>query len=71
MTRVLIAGGGLSGLAAALALHRAGIECAVFEQSLEIRELRVRINTLPHAIASWPGWACCPRSMRRGFARAS
>ena len=31
--RVLIAGGGIGGIAAALALHRAGIDCAVFEQA--------------------------------------
>jgi len=48
--QVLIAGGGIGGLAAALSLHHAGIECTVFEQIRKPRELGVGINTLPHAI---------------------
>jgi 2-polyprenyl-6-methoxyphenol hydroxylase-like FAD-dependent oxidoreductase len=48
--QVLIAGGGIGGLAAALSLHQAGIGCTVFEQVREPRELGVGINTLPHAI---------------------
>ena len=48
--RVLIAGGGIGGLAAALALHEVGLACTVFEQAPAIRELGVGINTLPHAI---------------------
>lgn len=47
---VLIAGGGIGGLATALSLHDAGIGCTVFEQVREPRELGVGINTLPHAI---------------------
>jgi 2-polyprenyl-6-methoxyphenol hydroxylase-like FAD-dependent oxidoreductase len=47
---VLIVGGGIGGLAAALSLHAAGISCAVFEQVREPAELGVGINTLPHAI---------------------
>jgi 5-methylphenazine-1-carboxylate 1-monooxygenase len=50
MMHVLIAGGGIGGLAAALSLHHAGIACTVFEQVREPRELGVGINTLPHAI---------------------
>jgi len=48
--QVLIAGGGIGGLATALSLHQAGIGCTVFEQVREPRELGVGINTLPHAI---------------------
>ena len=48
--RVIVVGGGIGGLAAALALHARGIEAVVFERSATIRELGVGINTLPHAI---------------------
>ncbi len=48
--RVLIIGGGIGGLTAALALHARGIESVVCEQAAGIRELGVGINTLPHAI---------------------
>ena len=48
--RVLIAGGGIGGLAAALSLHAAGIEVEVFEQTPEIKPLGVGINVLPHAM---------------------
>ena len=47
---ILIAGGGIGGLATALSLHQKGIDCEIFERSHEIRELGVGINTLPHAI---------------------
>ena len=49
--KVLIAGGGIGGLTLALMLHEGGIEAQVFEQSSQVRELGVGINTLPHAIA--------------------
>jgi 2-polyprenyl-6-methoxyphenol hydroxylase-like FAD-dependent oxidoreductase/quercetin dioxygenase-like cupin family protein len=49
-TTVIVVGGGIGGLATALALHQQGIDCRVFEQSPRIRELGVGINTLPHAI---------------------
>ncbi len=48
--KVLIAGGGIGGLATALSLHQKGINCEIFERSNEIHELGVGINTLPHAI---------------------
>ena len=48
--KIIIAGGGIGGLATALALHARGIDAMVFERSATIRELGVGINTLPHAI---------------------
>jgi 5-methylphenazine-1-carboxylate 1-monooxygenase len=48
--KVLIAGGGVGGLTLALMLKQRGVEAEIFEQSTEIRELGVGINTLPHAI---------------------
>ncbi|MEM8856493.1 MAG: FAD-dependent monooxygenase, partial [Pseudomonadota bacterium] len=49
--RVLITGAGIGGLAAALYLHRAGIDVELFEQAGGIRELGVGINVLPHSVA--------------------
>jgi len=46
---VLIIGGGIGGLAAALSLHKAGISVTVYEAVPEIRPLGVGINMLPHA----------------------
>ena len=47
---VLVAGGGIAGLAFALALHQRGIHCRVYESAREIRELGVGITLLPHAM---------------------
>jgi len=49
--RVLIAGGGIGGLLAALSLHKAGItDVQVLESVQEIKPLGVGINVLPHAV---------------------
>src|SRR5262245_51075842 len=48
--KVIIAGGGIGGLAAALALHDLGIHVEIYQQSRELRELGVGINILPHAV---------------------
>ena len=47
---ILIAGGGVGGLALALMLHKRGLKPVVYEQAAEIREVGVGINILPHAI---------------------
>ena len=46
---VAVVGAGIGGLTLALALHRAGIACRVYEAASEIRPLGVGINVLPHA----------------------
>lgn len=48
--QVAIIGGGIAGLAFALALHQRGIACAVYEAVPEVKELGVGITLLPHAM---------------------
>lgn len=48
--KALIVGAGIGGLATALACHRRGIDCEVYEQSRAVRELGVGINILPNAV---------------------
>ena len=47
---VLIAGGGISGLALALSCHQVGIPFQVFEASSKMRPLGVGINLQPSAV---------------------
>ncbi len=47
---VLIAGGGIGGLATALTLHQIGVPCIVFEAAREMRPLGVGINMQPNAV---------------------
>jgi 2-polyprenyl-6-methoxyphenol hydroxylase-like FAD-dependent oxidoreductase/ABC-type nitrate/sulfonate/bicarbonate transport system substrate-binding protein len=53
--KAIIAGGGIGGLTTALTLHQRGIDCRLYEQAPEIRELGVGINILPHAIRELAG----------------
>lgn len=50
MALVLIAGGGIAGLTAALSLHQIGVDCRVFETVSSPQPLGVGINLLPHAV---------------------
>src|SRR6185312_7853707 len=48
-TKVLIAGAGIGGLTAAIALHARGINATVIERT-DLRPLGVGIHLLPHAV---------------------
>jgi 2-polyprenyl-6-methoxyphenol hydroxylase-like FAD-dependent oxidoreductase len=47
---VLIAGGGIGGLALALTLDQIGVPCRIFESSTEMRPLGVGLNLQPNAV---------------------
>ncbi len=47
---VIVAGGGIGGLATALTLHQIGVPCIVFEAVRELRPLGVGINLQPNAV---------------------
>ncbi len=49
--KAVVAGAGIGGLTAALALHDAGWDVTVIEAVAELRPLGVGINLLPHAVA--------------------
>ena len=72
---VIIAGGGIGGLATALTLHQIGVPCIVFEAVRDMRPLGVGINLQPNAVrelydlgiteaGSRPAWACPQRNGR-------
>jgi 5-methylphenazine-1-carboxylate 1-monooxygenase len=48
--RVIVAGAGIGGLAAALSLHAAGIGAVVIDAAAVLRPLGVGINLMPHAV---------------------
>ena len=50
---IMIAGGGIGGLTAALCLHEAGVRVSVFESGSGLKELGVGINVLPHAVKEY------------------
>jgi 5-methylphenazine-1-carboxylate 1-monooxygenase len=58
--KVLIAGGGIGGLTAALALHARGHEITVLEAVREPKPLGVGINLLPHAVGVLSGLGLLP-----------
>lgn len=47
---ILIAGGGIGGMALALTLHQIGVACTVLEQVSELKPLGVGINLQPNAV---------------------
>src|SRR5687768_1431537 len=65
--KIVIAGAGIGGLTAALALHRAGVDAELFEQAHELRELGVGINLLPHAVKELAALGLLPALDRAGI----
>src|SRR6218665_2693334 len=57
---ILIAGGGIGGLSAALALQARGHQVTVCEATAQLRPLGVGINLLPHAVAVLDGLGLLP-----------
>ena len=53
--KAIIVGGGIGGLTTALMLHARRLDCEIYEQADQVRELGVGINTLPHAIKELAG----------------
>ncbi len=66
--RIAIAGAGIGGLAAALALHRDGHDVCVYEQAQEILPLGVGINLLPHAARILAGFGLVEGLLKHGIA---
>ena len=48
--KIAIVGAGIGGLSLALALHRRGLACDLYETVPEVREIGVGITLLPHAM---------------------
>jgi 5-methylphenazine-1-carboxylate 1-monooxygenase len=48
--KIIIIGGGIGGLTAALSLHKAGYKVKIFESTKAIKPLGVGINILPHSV---------------------
>jgi 2-polyprenyl-6-methoxyphenol hydroxylase-like FAD-dependent oxidoreductase len=64
---VIIVGGGIGGLSLALALHRVGVPCRVYEAASELKELGVGINLLPHAVGQLDDLGVAEALLARGI----
>lgn len=64
--QVALVGGGIGGLMAALALHRAGIDCRVFESSLAYEPLGVGLSLRPQGVRVLAKFGLKPELIRRG-----
>ena len=70
--KVMVAGGGIGGLTAAIALRRAGFEVVVFERTAELREigagllLAANAQKAPQRAGPAPSAARIPRPGARG-----
>jgi len=64
---IIIVGGGIGGLSAAIALRRAGYDAQVFERAPELREVGAGISIWPNASRLLRRWAVLGEVARRGF----
>ena len=64
---ILIAGGGIGGLSAAIALRRAGFDALVFERAEELREVGAGISLWPNATRQLRRWGVLGEVERRAF----
>lgn len=62
---ILLVGGGIGGMAAALALSQAGYEVDVVEQAPELGEIGAGIQLGPNAFAAMDALGCGPRARAR------
>ena len=58
---ILVIGGGIGGLAAALAISRSGRQVRLLERSDQFGEIGAGIQLGPTQPAFWTGWACSAR----------
>ena len=63
--RIAIIGGGIGGLAAALALERRGAEVVVYEQSRRMSEIGAGLNLTPNAVKAFRALGLEDRRSRR------
>ncbi len=62
---ILLVGGGIGGMAAALALSQAGFEVDLMEQASELGEIGAGIQLGPNAFAAMDALGCGPRARAR------
>jgi 2-polyprenyl-6-methoxyphenol hydroxylase-like FAD-dependent oxidoreductase len=63
---VIVAGGGIGGLATAVALQQRGLRVTVLEQARELRELGVGIQLSPNGVGVLAGWGLDAAVTERG-----
>lgn len=63
----LVAGGGIGGLSAAIALRRAGVAAEVYERAPALREVGAGISLWPNATRQLRRWGLLDDVLRRGF----